>query len=497
MTGSGDGLNFDFLNEPDPVPAKREPPPAPEIPSPLSLPEGLAFDDGPDESSSSIFDDSSVDQIMSLEQIPEAVPNISDGGTEILSHGRAELTEFNEIFGAPAESVSPSSEEPPVASALSGTQQSTEQESSSSLDDLLGSTTSVEASTPPEDEEFISPSADTAVGFTLSEQPASGSADVPATNSEESGLNLELGEPPALSAGGSEVSGPLDELETPLALGAVAAAAAAMTDPGDTLDDLRTAANAIPSPSSSRGTAAAPANNRLVLISLGGYAIFVTLLCLFLLVMLSKARRAGQLESLPELQPLRRDRIALYPVNLPMPAGHVLKLGEARRFGNLLVEPIKVTRGPATMVHYSGDASRSSYQTSPVLKLWFRFTNESKDQSFAPIDHDLVFLRNDSGKRANNNFLVEQSRKAANGPLVLTFDHTDSNHDFQGQNLGRLLQPGESFEGFYPTSEDEFDQLRGDLIWRVQLRKGLGPSGHGVTTLLEVAFASSEIQSDG
>jgi hypothetical protein len=495
MTGTGDGLNFDFLNEPEPVPPPA-PPPAPAVPSPLELPEGLELG-GLEEPSSSIFDDGPEGPVDSLDQIPDAVPNISDGGTEILAHGRAELQEFEERF-EPAESapsppeVSPAEEafaapvEPPAVPEVPASD-STE----SLLDGLFDAVAPTEESTPPTVTGLDGPGADTAVGMSpLGDPSPEIPSDFAPVSSGLSGLSLDLGTADtSLPSPALEPESPLGEIGDPLMLGAAAAAVAT------SLDDLNAPQSS--TAYSKRPVAAAPGSNRVILIALAGYAAMITLLCLFLLVMLAKARRASQLESLPEIQPLSRERVALYPVNLELPAGHVLKLGEARRFGNLRVEPVKVTRGPAKLVHYSGDPDRGSYNTSPVLKLWFKFTNESTDQSFAPIDHDLVFLRNDSGVRANNNFLVEQSRKAAGGPLALMFDHNDTSHDFAGQNLGRPLKPGESIEAFVPTTEDEFEQLTGDLVWRVQLRKGLGPGGHGVTTLVEVAFASNEIGADG
>jgi hypothetical protein len=501
-TGTGDGLNFDFLNEPDPVPApKPEPVPEPVVPSPLALPEGLELGEL-EEPSSSIFDEGPEGPIGSLDQVPEAVPNISDGGTEILAKGRTELREFEEQFSAASEPEVPFPQITPEPSPVEELAASPEpaapvpeaEPAGSLLDGLFDSVAESPSDATPLTVSGVSePSAETAVLLSpLSPAPPSAPIELPAAESTGlSGLNLDLGSADASPATAADAPRPASDLSDSLTLGAAATAAAAATG----FNDLGTTSS--PSASATRAKPVPADSQRVILIALAGYAALITLLCLFLLMMLAKARQAGQLESLPELQPLSRDRVALYPVNLELPASHVLKIGEARRFGNLRVEPIKVTRGPAELVHYSGDRERGSYKTSPVLRLWFKFTNESQEQSFVPIDHDLVFLRNDSGVRANNNFLVERSRKPAGGPLVLTFDHTDSSHDFAGQNLGRPLGPGESIEAFYPTSEDEFESLRGDLVWRVQLRKGLGPSGHGVTTLIEVAFTSDEIQADG
>ncbi len=96
-------LNFDFLNEPDPVPApKPEPVPEPAVPSPLQLPEGLELGEIEEPHPRSLMRDRK-DRSILWTTSPDAVPNISDGGTEILARGRAELQEFEEQFSAASE----------------------------------------------------------------------------------------------------------------------------------------------------------------------------------------------------------------------------------------------------------------------------------------------------------------------------------------------------------------------------------------------------------
>ena len=67
--------------------------------------------------------------------------------------------------------------------------------------------------------------------------------------------------------------------------------------------------------------------------------------------------------------------------------------------------------------------------------------------------------------------------------------------DVKGQNLSTELRPGETFETFLASSDEGLETLEGDLLWRVHFRKGYNPaSGRGVTTLIEVAFHSDDIQ---
>ena len=175
-------------------------------------------------------------------------------------------------------------------------------------------------------------------------------------------------------------------------------------------------------------------------------------------------------------------------------------MGEHQRYGNLRVEPIKVTRSPITFQHFSKDGEFKDYDSAPVLKLWVKFTNESKAQAFVPLDSDLLFRRHVDAQdtvRANN-FLVHRVDKPRRYPLVFVYDHPlASDWDMVEQHLGQSLEPGESLETYIPTTEEGIDRLRGDLLWRVQLRKGHSTQGNGVTTLVEVAFTADQIQTDG
>jgi hypothetical protein len=47
---------------------------------------------------------------------------------------------------------------------------------------------------------------------------------------------------------------------------------------------------------------------------------------------------------------------------------------------------------------------------------------------------------------------------------------------------------------YIPTEEAGLDQLTGELVWRLHFRKGYSPAGYGVTTVVEIAFDSLQIQ---
>ncbi len=240
------------------------------------------------------------------------------------------------------------------------------------------------------------------------------------------------------------------------------------------------------------------------------YAITATILVALLLY----ARHYGdphQLESLPDLKPpIKNDEIALQlvPENAQLPAGHTLKLGgPGRRFGNVLVTPLRVTRGPMEFEHYTGDTTKTREPSKDVLKLHLKFENVSRDQTFEPLDQKLLLSRvpgktPESPLRANN-FLGQLDQKHPDAKRVLVYDMPPSwEWNLKGQNINQeeqtqKLEPGESFETYIATNEEGIDALTGELVWRVQIRKGYNPkSFRGVTTLVDVLLNSDQIETE-
>jgi hypothetical protein len=244
--------------------------------------------------------------------------------------------------------------------------------------------------------------------------------------------------------------------------------------------------------SSAQGRPASASSRRsLLLIGLISYASAATLALLYLLFAMSRARPHA-LESLPDIPPLdvkHGEVMKLAPADADLPPGHRLLIGESRRFGNIVVEPLRVVAEPVEFQHFSGRTAIEKSATPPVLKLWLRFTNISEDQTIAPLDPDLVFRRAmlDNGPRANQ-FVRRAADEKADGPQVLLYDHPISSEwDLRDQQLGVRLAPGESLETYLPSDEPGAT-LTGPLVWRVHFRKGYSPQGYGVTTLVDVEF---------
>jgi hypothetical protein len=227
----------------------------------------------------------------------------------------------------------------------------------------------------------------------------------------------------------------------------------------------------------SAGVAARRGVPGFLFVLLAGYACAVTIALIWLWW---TRGRVHPLESLPDLVP----KTAAYVIeeSTPLPPEHTLRLGETRRFGNLEVTPLRVTRGPVMVVSVSdGDEESPNVESGmPVLKLWLRIRNVSDDQTI-------------------RTFVCRADQKRRDGDRVLVYYLTREERELalQGQQADRELGPGETYETFIATSERGIEELNGDLVWRVHFRKGLNPaSRRGVTTLIEVTFHSDAIQEE-
>lgn len=230
------------------------------------------------------------------------------------------------------------------------------------------------------------------------------------------------------------------------------------------------------------------------------YAIAMTLAVIFLVYKLLNPNMSA-LESLPDVKPQKKDDKIVYklvPEATEMPPGHFLSLGESQRFGNLQVTPVRITKEPVEFVHHLGDTGVTKEPGPEVVKLWFEFENLSTDQHIAPLD-GLVFKRddNDFENVRSNNFACRLSQKKKGGELTFVYDLNEFDiWNLRSQNVAQEIAPGEKLETYIPTSEEGVAQLVNSdepLIWRVHFRKGYSPKKYGVTTVIEVAFESSDI----
>lgn len=232
------------------------------------------------------------------------------------------------------------------------------------------------------------------------------------------------------------------------------------------------------------------------------YASALTLVVIYLLYSVF-TYRAHVLESLPDIEPPMKDGKIGMKTAKPqddVPRGHVLRLGESQRFGNVLVTPTRVTRGPVTFEHLFGDRKMTRDASPPVYKLWLKFENVSADQAFAPLSTPLVYKRYASGmgNYKTNNFLVAEADRMKKSPDLYYLFGLPENSEFAiaGQKLNTVLGPGETLETFLPA-EDSLDAVTGEWTWRVYFRKGYNPRSHrGVTTVIDVRFDGDAVTTD-
>lgn len=207
----------------------------------------------------------------------------------------------------------------------------------------------------------------------------------------------------------------------------------------------------------------------------------------------------GGLEALPDPVPSKKVGFEWYPPRTVMTAGHTLGIGDTQRFGNIKVTVLKVTRGPIQFQHFTYKKQARS-PTFPVLKLWLRFENVSDDQEIAPLDDELLFRRQGTNytEYKSSQFVCRADQKTKAKPkFVIAYDHTiGSGWDLVGLPIDKPLAPHESREYYVPTCEQGLDELTGDLVWRVHVRKGYSRNGNGVTTLFEVHFDSDDIHNE-
>lgn len=235
-----------------------------------------------------------------------------------------------------------------------------------------------------------------------------------------------------------------------------------------------------------------------------GYAVAVTVILLFLLITGRVSLSSGHvLESLPDLRPLAPNEFRKIPDGTDLPKGHVLRLGETRRLGDVAVTPLRVTREPLTFTGFRSGQPEPSLTTEPVLRLWLRFENVAKDYGFPPFDAGLMSHRmpehsTDPQTFANSFLMVSVGNDP--GRRVLNFLQTlDNNFVLADQQSGQVVMPSESVDTFVASSEDlagTEQSGNAECVWRIQFRKGVHQrSGNGITTLIDVRFSASDVQS--
>lgn len=239
-----------------------------------------------------------------------------------------------------------------------------------------------------------------------------------------------------------------------------------------------------------------------------GYAIALTLLFLGLLLT-GRLSLTGNsvLESLPDLRPLAPNEFRRIEDGAELPKGHVLKLGESRQFGDVVVTPVRLTKEPLQFQGFLSGEINQQLTSQPVLKLWLNFESVADNYAYPPFDSDLMSNRTppfsrDASTLANSFLTIFVPSLNSATTRKLNYLHTmDNNFVIAGQNSARVLQPGESMMTFIAASENDNDLATDEstqFVWRIQFRKGVNvSSGNGVTTLIDVKFSGADIEKAG
>ena len=147
----------------------------------------------------------------------------------------------------------------------------------------------------------------------------------------------------------------------------------------------------------------------------------------------------------------------------PLPASNLARLGETVRIGDLEVTPIEVV---VTQLELDRSIEPRNWRRedaeSVVLRL--RFTNVSRDQSFAPLER--AFVREQSSPLDRSSIATKGGRIIGLFPLAI-----DSEWSITGQEFP-VLKPGESTETLIASELGAADRLTSDMTWRVRLRIG-------------------------
>jgi hypothetical protein len=233
-----------------------------------------------------------------------------------------------------------------------------------------------------------------------------------------------------------------------------------------------------------------------------GYCVVVTLVLLGLLVTGRIVVRPNHpLESLPDVRPLQENEYRSVPADADLPDGHVLRLGDSERYGDVVLTPTRVTREPLQFAGFLSNEVDESLTTEPVLKLWLEFRNAASSYAFPPLDASLIVSRSprdgtSEDTRANAFLNIVSDRSQLPIRLLHYLNSPDSNFRIVGQNAGEVLNPGETVTTFIASAENVPEMsAEADCTWRIQFRKGVSSTGSGVTTLVDVLFQPDQIES--
>src|SRR5262249_9571680 len=146
-----------------------------------------------------------------------------------------------------------------------------------------------------------------------------------------------------------------------------------------------------------------------------------------------------------------------------VPPENVADLGRTIRLGDLDVTPISVEARAVELVRTIEPRARRRQADCLVLRL--NLVNRSKEQTFSPIDLNLVRERD---LRSFDPYLAtSEGKKMRLFPLAM-----DSEWSISGQEFP-MLDPGQAAETFVVAEPGSASHLADEMRWRVRLRIGV------------------------
>lgn len=283
----------------------------------------------------------------------------------------------------------------------------------------------------------------------------------------------------------------------------------ARTGPSPPPRDVPAVTAAPPPPSPAREPAAATAaesppaggSGSLLVVLFFTWASIATILAGFYYYQWQYGKREpSPFENLPDdgyLAPAVKRKGIVSPLE-HIPPHDLFELGKTRRVGFVAVTPLRIENRRLRL--HTSDERESEH---PLLVLHLRLENVSMHQSFRPADPGFFFYRVNKTIKGLEKIFPPQlgytytfiHPVAGNvKPLLQPFEVMyDFDHRVEGQRFD-VLGPGEIQETIV-VMESGLDSLEvgGDLVWRVQLRKGLTETGEGVATVIGVRFRKEDV----
>jgi hypothetical protein len=249
-----------------------------------------------------------------------------------------------------------------------------------------------------------------------------------------------------------------------------------------------------------------------VVYALGGYALLMTVLAIYGLLIKSgdKLPSDHPLSTIPdnfgEFPATERKKVSQFKnLDGELPGNLKAELGGTIQVGQLEVTPLEIEKRRLNIVkEVKGAAERlMSTSSQAALVLQLRVKNTSPDSSIFPLDP--AFTRRAKGDDKPPTRLIVGSRVFAGGAISWPFNERLVKREYEEKQEqdATALKPGETRDYIVFTVGDDANLARTvratkePLLWRVQLRRGLiefRGKDLPVTAIIGVEFKATDVK---